>query len=89
MPGPEMNAGLDAGPVLPRAAAVVMPSPCLGGGGGEFATSGRKICFSYDLAISIELAYIDCIFLPMHIWYFPFPVKHNIFGSLSFCDISI
>ena len=64
MPGPEMNAGLDAEPVQPRAVAVVMPGPCFG---EKFATNGRMACFSYALALSIELAYIDCIFLPIHI----------------------
>ena len=70
------------------------PTTCGGGGSagplfwGKFATSSRKACFSYDLAISIELTYIDCIFLPIHRLYFPFPVKHKIVGCLSFCDIS-
>ena len=70
MPGPEMNAVLDA-------------VPCRGGGGagpvfgGNVATSSTKAYFSHDLALSMELAYIDCIFLPMHRLCFLFPHKHK------------
>ena len=56
---------------------------------GKFATSSKEDCFSHHLAISIQLVYIDCIFPPIHRLYFPFPVKHRIFGSFSFCDIPI
>ena len=54
-----MNAGFDDGPAQLRAAAVAVPGPYFG---EKFATSSKKACFPYDLALSIEHAYIDCIF---------------------------
>ena len=69
-----MNVGFDARPAQLRAVAAAMPGPYFG---GKFATSS-KACFPYHLALSIELAYIECIFLPIHIdCIFFFPVKHK------------
>ena len=89
------TAGIDAGPKNECwAPCWTLPTSCSGGGDagplfwGKFATSSRKACFSYDLALSIKLAYIDCIFLPIHKLHFPFSVKHKK-SFLSFCDISI
>ena len=60
-----MNAGFDAGPAQLRAVAMAVPVFWR-----KFATSSKKACFPYDLALSIELAYVDCIFLPIHRLYF-------------------
>ena len=51
-----------------RAVAVVVPGPYFGENLPPLLS--KKACFSYDLSLSIELAYIDCIFLPMHRLYF-------------------
>ena len=78
------TAGLDAGPRNECwAGCWARPTSCGGDGGagpviwGEIATSSKKACFSFDFTLSIELAYIDCIFLPIHRLYFLFPVKHK------------
>ena len=88
MPGPEMKSWLDAGPDQLRAVAVAVTGRALG---GKFATSKRKARFPYDLALSLELAYIDCIFLPIHTrrLHFPLSCQTQTFGCVSFCDISI
>ena len=44
MPVLEMNAGLNAGPVQPRAVAVVVPDPCFG---ENLPPPVRKACFTY------------------------------------------
>ena len=59
MPGPEMKSWFDAGPDQIPAVAVAVTGLCFG---GKFATSSRKVCLPYDLALSLELAYIDYIF---------------------------
>ena len=57
---------------------------------GEIATSSKKACFSSDLTLSTELAYIDCIFPCQYIHcMFFFFCQTQIFCSMSFCDISI
>ena len=67
MPGPEMNAGLDAGPVQPRDVAVVVPGPCFGENLSPLL--GRLV---FPLALSIEFVYIDCIFLSIRRLHIPF-----------------